>query len=887
MTDGPPLLERNQHLTLLSEAMALATAGQGRMFLLGGEAGVGKTTLVRRFGESLSGAKVLIGACDPLPTPLALGPLMDLAPGLGPAFEHLLDGSRSGGDLFAPILSHLAALRDPTLLVFEDMHWADQASLELLTFLGRRAERLPALIVATFREEDLELNRPLAVMLGDLATAPAVRRLGLTPLSRRATEQLAKGAAKDVDELYRRTGGNPFFITEVLSDQDSGQDVPPTVRDAVLARVTRRPAEVRWALEAAAAIGVRVGPGLLTRVVEAAGTPRWAVDEAVSAGLLERQDGWLVFRHELAAAAIANATPPEQRQLLHGLILGELRQQGAADPATLVRHAEAAGDDTTVLELAPLAAARAAALGAHREAAQLYGKALERARDQPAAVRAELLEHRATERYLSRQVASAIEDHRAAAELLSDAGDRPGEARNLIRLAYLSFVDGDLQGSEIALSTATSILEELPPSPELVTAYEAWGRRLFMCHQLGEAEAWAKRAAALAERLGYADLALAARLTAGAAIVLAGDESGHTELKRLREVASKRALEDARVRDTYARALYYLGLLPMMQHRYEDVDEYLEEGWRHALEHDLGYWQGMIAGARVLRALSQGHWQQVEPRARVVLDMEAPVSLPRLQALVAVGRVKARSGQPDALRYLDEAAVVARRERAAEGMAPVWPARAEAAWLMGDRDRVLQEASAGRAESMGVNNPWWEGELAFWVHMAGGAVDPAASRPEPYRLAISGDWAEAATWWERRGCPYEMAIAFAAGSEPGGVRRAVSVLDRLGAGAAAAYARRRLRQLGVTSVPRGPRPSTAANPAGLSRREQEVLELVATGLTNAEMAARLFLSEKTVERHLAGIFAKLDVSSRREAVESGLRLGAIEGDQIGGRRPPS
>src|SRR5215472_18175424 len=94
MTDGPPLLERDQHLTLLSEAMALATAGQGRMFLLGGEAGVGKTTLVRRFGESLSGVKVLIGTCDPLPTPLALGPLMDLAPGLGPAFEHLLDGSR-------------------------------------------------------------------------------------------------------------------------------------------------------------------------------------------------------------------------------------------------------------------------------------------------------------------------------------------------------------------------------------------------------------------------------------------------------------------------------------------------------------------------------------------------------------------------------------------------------------------------------------------------------------------------------------------------------------------------------------------------------------------------------------------------------------------------
>lgn len=488
--------------------------------------------------------------------------------------------------------------------------------------------------------------------------------------------------------------------------------------------------------------------GLLTRLVEALETPRWAVDEAVSAGLLERQDGWLAFRHELAAAAIANTTPPGQRQRLHRLILAELRQQGAADHTTLVRHAEAAGDDATVLELAPLAAARAAALGAHREAARLYGKALERARIQPPAVRADLLERRATERYLSRQVASATEDHRVAAGLFSDAGDRPGQARNLIRLAYLSFVDGDLQGSEAALSTATRILEELPPSPELVTAYEAWGRRLFMCHQPDEAEAWAKQAAALAERLGHADLALAARLTAGAACVLAGDEGGHAELKRLHEMARKRALEDARMRDTYARAVYYLSLLPMMQHRNEDVDEYLEEGWRYALEHDLEYWQGMIAGARVLRALNQGRWQEVESRARVVLDMEAPVSLPRLQALVALGRVGARSGQADAFRYLDEAAAVARRERAGEGMAPVWPARAEAAWLIGDRDRVPREASAGRAESMGVNNPWWEGELAFWVHMAGGAVDPAAPRPGAYRLAMAGDWAEAAEWWE-------------------------------------------------------------------------------------------------------------------------------------------
>jgi DNA-binding CsgD family transcriptional regulator len=771
-----------------------------------------------------------------------------MAPALGPAFEHLLDGSRSGRDLFAAVLAELAALTPPAALVFEDVHWADQASLELVGFLGRRAERLRAPIIVTFRDEEVDPGGPLAVMLGDLATSPNVRR------------------------------GNPFFVTEVLGTMS--RDVPPTVRDAVLARVARRTGEARRALEAAAAIGLRADAGLLARVIEAAGTPRWGVQEAVDAGLLERQGAWLAFRHELAQAAIAAATPPELRLRLHASILAELRGGlvGPDDHAVLVRHAEAAGDDGAVLDLAPLAAARAAALGAHREAALLYGKALERARHQPA-LSADLFERRGGQHYLSRQFASAMDDHGTAADLCRDLGDRLGEARNLIRFSYLKLAAADHIESEAALSAATALLEDLPPSRELAIAYEARGRQLFMSNEPGPAEGWAERAVALAERLGDSELSLEARITAAVSRLMAGADAARAQLRELREIVRERGLQDPSARDTFARVTFYLAFVPMLHRRYDDADSLLEEGWRYALENDLEYWQSMMAGARVLRSLDAGRWQEVAPRARAVLDMRDPAWRSKLVALTCLARVKSRSGQPDAVHYLDHATEMASHDWAAKRS--VWPARAEAAWLAGDSGLVLREATEAQAATTGGRDPWFEGELAFWVHMAGGAEDGNAIAAEPYRLAVVGNWAAAAGWWEERGCPYEMAVALATADQPDAVRRAIAVLDRLGATPAAAYARRRLRELGVTSVPRGPRASTSANPAGLTGREQQVLELVAAGLGNAEVAARLFLSERTVERHLAGIFAKLSVGSRGEAVSAATRAGALPSSRAG------
>jgi DNA-binding CsgD family transcriptional regulator len=242
---------------------------------------------------------------------------------------------------------------------------------------------------------------------------------------------------------------------------------------------------------------------------------------------------------------------------------------------------------------------------------------------------------------------------------------------------------------------------------------------------------------------------------------------------------------------------------------------------------------------------------------------------------VAWGRLKARRGDADAFGPLDEALAVAAEHRRVEPVARVSPARAEAAWLSGDPDRVLAEVRDATARWPEVENPWWHGELAFWMRAAGGSPAPPVRPPAPYALWLDGDCAASAGWWRDRGCPYEAASALLFAADAQAVGEALETLDGLGARPAADWARRRLRELGVARVPRGPRASTLGNRAGLTRREHDVLLLVASGMSNREIAGRLFLSPKTVERHLSGILRKLDAGSRLEAVSAASRLGIL------------
>jgi predicted ATPase len=365
---GTELLEREAQLDALAQWWAeVAGGGEGRLVFVGGEAGVGKSSLVRRFCSNLPrGARTLAGVCEPLATPVPLGPLFDMAVELPELIEHaLLEGS-DPVHLRRAFLEELGKNRVGTLALVEDAHWADDATLDLLRHVGRRISGRRVMVLVTYRDDEVSARHPLRVLMGDLATLPGVRHLRLQPLSVAAVERLARDSHLDPAELHRRTGGNPFFVTEVLAADD--RVVPATVRDVVLARAARLRPEAREALDAAACLGGRVPSPL---VEDVSGQSPRAVDECLEAGTLTLDGELLTFRHDLARLAVEEAVPPRRASAYAARALAVLREfpPDQVDPARLADHAERAGDRAAVLQYALAAAQRASQLASHREAA--------------------------------------------------------------------------------------------------------------------------------------------------------------------------------------------------------------------------------------------------------------------------------------------------------------------------------------------------------------------------------------------------------------------------------------------------------------------------------------------------------------------------------------
>jgi len=495
--------------------------------------------------------------------------------------------------------------------------------------------------------------------------------------------------------LHRRTGGNPFFIREVMAS--GGMDVPATVRDAVMARASRLSAAARAALEAAALAGTRTPEARLAALLERDGTPRWAMEEVMWSGFLMREAGMVRFRHELVRAAIGDAVAPARRQRLHAAALALLRDEplGPDGDAVLVHHAEGAGDAAAVLAFAPTAAARAAALSAHREAEVLYGKALAVATAPDR--RAHLTEAQAHERYLAGSLAGALAGHRAAAELWRRQYEPAAQARNLASVSYLSFLVGEYDSVEPAADAAVACLAGLPPGPELATVYDGRSRLRFMASDAAGAVRWGERTHELGRSVGDRRLALETAVTLGAARMLRGDADGAAMLRH--------ALGDARVSDLddiAARATLYLAWLPLLQRSYEGVERHLEEGLRFADDHELSYWRQLLAAAWVRCSVDQGRWRAVENEAGRILEEVGPNRLASVQVLIAVGAMRGRQGREDADGCLERAEALARDHPEVDAVSPVVHALVEHALLLSEAGRAREMARAGLERACGA-----------------------------------------------------------------------------------------------------------------------------------------------------------------------------------------
>jgi DNA-binding CsgD family transcriptional regulator/tetratricopeptide (TPR) repeat protein len=633
-------------------------------------------------------------------------------------------------------------------------------------------------------------------------------------LTAEAVARLANGEA--AQHVYALTGGNPFYVGEVLAMDAT--DVPPSVADVVRARVRRHSPDAQRILAAAAVLG-RPAPAPLIAAV--AGVPAWAVDECVAAGTLVPSGQDVAFRHELTRRAVEDRIPQVQATELHRIALLAL-ERDAGDPAELAHHAVACSDTAAVLRHAPLAAFAAAEAGSHREAIVQFRRALQHADRLEPVEHADLLE--------------------ALAESLL-ARDQSAEAAELWHqvLTLRRTFDDPISLSH-CLRRYGLCLTRLCRTEER-RAVEEEGYQLMRDADDCEERAWAF-------------------------YVRSWREDVPTEDRRAAVAESIRISKDLGDDALLGRALLGKAVFDFAsgEEAIDDFSDRYDEAISYCLDHEQDAFRLYLRALRVVELSRKGRNDEAAELALQSLR-ETTSPMNRMFQLIGLSRASFRLGRPDARDWLGELWPLVRGNDETFWLVQVATVAAEGAWLTGDGSLVTDEVHQVYRRGL-TDNAWLHGDLTAWLQRLGHEVDLDRALVGPYALEVAGDHAAAAVAWHDLGCPFEEAVALTWTGEPDSMRRAVEIFAGLGAAPAVANVRHLLRQRGL-AVPatRGPRASTAAHPAGRTAREAEVREVLREGLTNSEIAQRLYLSPRTVDHHVSSILAKLGVTSRAEAAE--------------------
>lgn len=842
------LLEREEYLVELDRAL---DAPQSRLVLLGGEAGMGKTALVEAFvHRARHRSTALLGSCDPLTTPRPLGALQDIAHRLGGR----LASATSRDDLYDVLLDALSGLprSRPPLLVVEDAHWADEATLDALVFLGRRLARIRATVLVTYRDDELAADHPLRAAIAALPHS-GIRRIALRPLSPAAVAAWATGSGHDPARVHHVTGGNPLLVGEVLATEE---EVPESAVDLVGARLRTLSAGARHAAELVAVVPGRAGPDVTAGL-------RTELDAVLASGLVVPDGDGVRYRHELLRMAVAERLSPGRRAELHAAVLAVAPD--VADPAHLAFHAERAGDVEALLRHAPAAAEAAAAIGSHSDALAALRPAMPHVDRIPPRRRAELLDRfaeLAMHGGFATEALAALDRARPLWEELG-APDRVGD--NLRATARASCHCGQPERSRRAIDQSTELLEAQPPGPGLALAYIQQAGMHMQEDAPVASLTWAYRAEQLAAEIGDPAAACAAAVTAGSVLLT------HFGDGRPLQRAHRDALA-AGYPDQAGRALVNAASSTLQRAEYAAAAPLAEEAITFCLDHGLLGFARFAQGLRARIRVETGDWVGAQTDADEAASWTGLAGA-RIAGLVASGLLRSRNGQAGAMAALDAAAEQAFPTQELVWIGPVAAARAEAFRLAGDDDQAIAEAQRWLPLARSRHHPWVAGELAWQVWRAGGGVPDVGVVDEPYARSMDGDWAGAADVWDARGRPFARAEALACG-DPDAVTAALTVADGYGATAVARHWRTEQRRLGIR-VARGPRAATAGNPAGLTTRQLEVLALLAEGLSNAEIAEQLVLSVKTTGHHVSAVLARLDVRSRGQAAAAARRLGVV------------
>lgn len=856
------LVERDADLAVLTACADAAAGGDGALVVVVGESGAGKTAFVERFlAEGACGFRALSAVCDPLATPRPLGPIRDLADALGPQTSRLLGDAEHALDIFDAVFADLGAT--PTVLVIDDLQWADQGTIDMLRFVLRRVHRRPLLVIGIAREEEVHPTHPMRTLLGDVARSASARLISLAPLSLEGVRQLAGDRDIDSRWLHEKTGGNPFFVTEML-DHPVG-DLPTTVRDAVLGRTVGLDEDAWDLLNLLSCSPEAIPDALLVDLGVSLPTLRRVHD----AHLIRRSSRGVAFRHDLCRLAVSSVLPPGAEPQLHLRMLTAYEATGRNDPAVVTHHALGAGDRQRVRQAAMAAGVTSARSGAHQQAADFYRIAMDFSGDLSAESEAELLELLATEYYLTDQLDEAIDacERALAARKLMDATAELSADHHA--LSVYDWYNADRSGADSHAARAVSVASGDEASATLVSLGHAFAMQAYLAMQstdLRHASALLGRAKEIAETAADPALSVRIEIIEGICAVIGGDEDGRNAVLAIMRSAPKHFDE------IYSSGYTNLTYLDVEQRRLADAENLLNIALPMTVERDLPICRAWQLGARGRLSLLTGEWNDALSDASTVLDgRSAPLA--RTWPHLIRGLIEMRRtgfGIDD----LAEAWTLARGYGEPIRVLPAVAALAERAWLRGEpvddltdwRDLLHRTAAPGLE--------WARGEVAMWLRRLDSSVT-ADDVAAPYRLYLDGDLRGAAAAFEHIGTPYEAALALVETGDEGCARRGLDMLDRIGATAVADKVRLDLRTSGMSAVPSRRRRSTLTNPVGLTHRQVEVLRLMDDGLTNAEMATRLYLSARTVDHHVSAILTRLGVDNRRLAVRRGRELGII------------
>jgi DNA-binding CsgD family transcriptional regulator/tetratricopeptide (TPR) repeat protein len=863
------LIERDIFLALLQSKFENISEGEGHCVFVSGEAGIGKTSLVKTFCKELKKtSNIYLGTCDALFTPRPLAPLYDILLQIGKGLPENSGDIADRTAFFTRVFHELSNKKEPGLIIFEDIHWADEATLDFIKFLGRRITQLRYLFILTYRDNEIHSRHPLRNVLGQL-NPDSFTHIQLLPLSRQAVEKMAEEKGYNGKEVYSISGGNPFYVNEILASYSDG--IPDNIKDSILSVYNRQDEKTKHTWEILSVLPT----GFEIRYLEKM-EPLYAVaiEQSLGSKIIILKDGLLFFKHELYRRTIEMSLSPLVRVALNKKILDMFRENFEQNGETerIIHHAKNANEYGFVVHYAPIAARQAAAVGAHIEASKLYLSAIEYYQGNDEDTLIQFYESYAYECYLTNRIREAIIYTGKSLTLWKKKNDTEKIGNSMRFLSRLWWFEGNREQAENFGGQAIEVLDKQPSSRVKAMAYSNMSQLKMLSDEAAECIFWGEKAIAIARELND-DETLSHALNNVGAVQMRIQSSAQKGLDLLHQSL------DIALKNSYhehvARAYTNIGCNGVAMKDYISAKKAFEKGIQYCEERDLHSWTTYMLSWKARIDLETGNWKEAYSIADNLIKNENQPPVVKIGALAVAVKIKIRRGDHDVLALLLEEKTMAFEAMELQRIIPALSSLLEYEWLTGKifiETDILDRIKAMIKHS---HNVFGNSEFAFWLLKVRKQHLPLREIYEGYDVSSVTKSMKAAVVWEKLGCPYEQALALFEGTD-NDKRKAITIVHALGADAVYDKMKLEMRTSGIKSIPRGIRKTTQSNVALLTGRELDVLQLLKEGIQNKEIAARLFISAKTVDHHISSILFKLDVNSRSKAVREAVRLEIIK-----------